>query len=419
VLFERSTPPLYFKKLFCWGNHRAGKHWQEFLSDEGCGYYAEIQAGIAPSQLHDKVMEANSTLEWTQCFGGITGDKAQLFHEDYYVAKNYLGALIDARTSEEGILALNEKLKAYADIPVTPEKLVHLGSGFGAVEIKRMAKEGIAAPAALCFPDFTIGKYERPWLYLLENGILPEEDPAEFVPTYNTSLPWLRLIEESLKREGGNTWYSRMLEGVAVYDGADHTKHASEAYSDEDNLARTERAEKAWLESIKLCPSFIAYRNLARLEFDRDNKETAEYYYTIALAQRGAYDDFALCAEYFEVLVSMQKYEKLWESFISLPTNCSTQDRVRIFAARAAVKLDKFEYLDEFFREDHYDIREGECSLTDIWFEFVARRLATERGIEKTPEKIEALMEEATEAYPPDPKIDFRMSLSKAAKYRV
>ena len=52
VFYERSTAPLYYKKLFCWGKHRAGDHWQEFLSDgEGTGYYAELQAGIAPSQM--------------------------------------------------------------------------------------------------------------------------------------------------------------------------------------------------------------------------------------------------------------------------------------------------------------------------------------------------------------------------------
>ena len=60
TFYERSTAPLYYKKLFCWGNHHAGKHWQEYLSDgEGTGYYAELQAGIAPSQLHDKKLPAN------------------------------------------------------------------------------------------------------------------------------------------------------------------------------------------------------------------------------------------------------------------------------------------------------------------------------------------------------------------------
>ena len=63
VFYERSTPPLSYKKLYVWGVHRAGDHWQKFLSDGEGGYYAELQAGIAPSQLHDKIMPKNTTYE--------------------------------------------------------------------------------------------------------------------------------------------------------------------------------------------------------------------------------------------------------------------------------------------------------------------------------------------------------------------
>ena len=32
IFYERSTAPLLYKKLFAWGEHSAGKHWQEYLS---------------------------------------------------------------------------------------------------------------------------------------------------------------------------------------------------------------------------------------------------------------------------------------------------------------------------------------------------------------------------------------------------
>ena len=71
---------LYYKKLFVWGNTSSGRHWQEFLSDGvGTGYYAELQAGIAPSQLHEKKLPANSKYEWTQCFGGVRLEPQKLF----------------------------------------------------------------------------------------------------------------------------------------------------------------------------------------------------------------------------------------------------------------------------------------------------------------------------------------------------
>ena len=66
------------------------------------------------------------------------------------------------------------------------------------------------------------------------------------------------------------------------------------------------------------------------------------------------------------------------------------------------------------------DIREGENSLTDVWFEFCARRMAKERGIDPTDtEALDKLIDEAWETCPPDPRIDFRMSFVRRKGYRV
>ena len=422
TLYERSTPPLSCKKMFCWGNHHAGKHWQEFLSDgEGTGYYVEIQAGIAPSQLHDRILRAHETVEWTQCFGGVKGDREKLHGPNYYAARDYLGAVIDERVSAANITALNEELKKAADITVTEKDLLHLGSGFGAAELMRMEKDGdVNPPKSMIFPRFTAGKEEYPWIYLIENGILPDENERFYTPSFNVSDKWIKHIKNSFEQEGGKTWYSLMQYGIAVYDGVDNTKTAANAYSDEDRDRRTEEAEKAWKASIALRPTAIVYRNLAVLEEQRGNKAQAENYYDLALSCEGAFDDFALCAEFMGILLKCGKYEKIWNIYESLPENCKNADRVRIFTASAAVKLDKFEYLTEFFGEEHFDIREGENSLTDVWFEFCARRMAKERGItDLPPEKMDELIDEAWQTCPPDPRIDFRMSFNRTTKYRV
>ena len=88
--------------------------------------------------------------------------------------------------------------------------------------------------------------------------------------------------------------------------------------------------------------------------------------------------------------------------------------------ASAAVKLGEMEYLDEFFSEPHNAIREGENSLTDVWFEYSARKMARERGIAPlTDEVLDKLIDEAWDSCPPDYSIDFRMSLNRTVKYRV
>ena len=95
-------------------------------------------------------------------------------------------------------------------------------------------------------------------------------------------------------------------------------------------------------------------------------------------------------------------------------------ERIKISAARAAIRLRYTDYLEKFFSEEHYDIREGEVSLTDIWFEFCALKMAKERGIENPDrETIEELIDEAWDLYPPDKSIDFRMSDNKKNRYRI
>ena len=420
VFYERSTPPLSAKKLYCWGTHLAGVHWQEFLSEPGKGYYAEIQAGIAPSQLHDKLFPANSVYEWTQVFGGVKTDIDALYDEDYKKAVAHLDAVIDRDISANDIIALDKKLKKLADMPVTEDKIIHTGSGFGAVEAIRMAKDkdGVV-PASMCFPEFTIGGKEYPWRHLIETGVLPKEDPRYYTVSFMTSDKWLTHVKASLEREGGKSWYSLLHYGIAVYDGVDNTKYATDAYSDEDAAARCDEAERAWLASIAECPSYLAYRNLAMLEMQRDNDRAAEKYYEQAIACDGAFDDYALVSEYLELLLKLKRYDEIWNLFITLPDNCKRADRIRITTAQAALRLGNDEFLNEFFREIHYDVREGEDTLTDIWFEKQARDMAHERGIELTPDNLDKLIDEAWETKTPPFEVDFRQSYSRNNRYRV
>lgn len=421
VFYERSTAPLYYKKLFCWGNHHAGKHWQEYLSNgEGTGYYAELQAGIAPSQLHDKLFAANGSYEWTQCFGGLQLEAERLYAEDFDAACDYFDENLNTVLTPEQITALNEKLTALADIPVQPENILHNGSGFGALEAIRMKLDGEGEPpASMCFPENTIGKAEQRWLTLLTEGYLPEEKETVIPDSYMISGKWKKHLERAALSEERN-WLTLLHYGVMLYEIGDQTRVANQAYDAVADARQIKEARAAWLESAALLPNVWAYRNLAVLEKEDGNTELAERYYDLAIGLDGAYDDYALVSEYMAFLLKQKKYEKVWEIFESLPEHCSGVDRIRITAAAAAVKLDRLSYLEQFFSEKHHDIREGENSLTDIWFEFCARRMAKERGLtDLTNDILQELMDEAWDLYPPDPEIDFRMSFDKKTRYRV
>lgn len=422
VFYERSTAPLYYKKLFCWGKHRAGDHWQEFLSDgEGTGYYAELQAGIAPSQMHDKPLPKNSKYEWTQCFGGVKLEAERLFDEDYDKAVDYFDKNIDKIMTKADIEALDEKLSCLANIIPDESDLYHRGSGFGALEVMRMTEDGDGkAPETMIFPKDSVGSGEELWHTLLADGIIKDADPRALQLSYMVSPKWVGRIRESLKREGGYNWHSLLHLGIAVYEYHNTEVGIRDSYDEEQSCKQTEEARSLWLESVKLKPNMWAYRNLAILEKQAGNEDLTEKYYDLAIAMPGAFDDFALASEYLVYLANIGKFEKVWQIYEKLPENCKAFDRVKISAARAAVKLGKTDYLEGFFREEHHDIREGEASLSNIWFEYCAIKMARERGMENpTAEELDALIDEAWDIYPPDKSIDFRMSADKKYRYRI
>ena len=75
----------------------------------------------------------------------------------------------------------------------------------------------------------------------------------------------------------------------------------------------------------------------------------------LALSCDGAYDDFALLSEAMILFNEIHKFERVWSLFANAPANCTSADRVRINAAKAAVKLGKFDYLEEFFKDDIFN----------------------------------------------------------------
>lgn len=417
VFYERSTAPLLYKKLFAWGTHSAGVHWQEYLSDgKGTGYYAELQAGIAPSQLHDKPMPAGCVYEWTQCYGGMTLDAARMLDVPYDNAVAYFGEQIDCEISADSIRRIHEGMCRLADLPVTEQDIRHYGSGFGALEIQRMKRDGDGvAPGSMCFPTSAIGKAERPWLTLLEQGSLPLSDPSELVCSYMVSPKWLSRLQSAPA-----TWNNLLHLGVALYECHNVEVDVMHAYDEAQSEAATAAAKQAWLASVDREPNYWALRNLAVLERSAGNHGQAQAYYDAAVACPGAYTDVALASEYLQYLNACGLYAKAWALYESLPDNCKQDDRISITAAVSALKLRNVAYLEAFFKAEHHAISEGETTLTDLWFGLCALRLAAERGIaDPTEQQLEALADEAWDLCPPDASIDFRMSLDKKNKYRI
>jgi len=423
VFFDRATSPLVYRKMFCWGNHSAGKHWQEYLSDPDKGYYVEIQGGFARSQLHDKLFPGRSTIEWTQCFGGMKLDQASLHDCSFAEANAYLEGHIENTIAENALFETDRRFASLANMPVTEADLVHTGSGWGALEALRCEMQGDhALPDSVCFPRSTIGPEQYPWYALLVEGVLPAESPDVIPPSWMVAPKWMRLLEESLNRENGETWYSRMHYGVMLNEMMDRGHVAWEASRWGRYGEYRARAREAFERSLELEPSVWALRCLFCIADEEGDDALAEKYYDRVFELDAATVDYAFASEYMGWLNRKGKYQKAWDLYQSMPEPIRQQERMILHAALTAVRLRNLDYLRDvvFVRSEFACIREGETALTDIWFEYSALKLAAARGIENPQgEILDKLIDEAWDICPPPAEIDFRMSFDRASNYRV
>lgn len=387
-LFEASTPRLAYRKLFCWGTHPGGRRWQEFLSEPGQAYL-EIQAGLAPTQLHSQPMPPGAVWDWAQVFGLLEADPALVHAPSWPSARAAADQAIKALVSPAQLAAIEAECRAFADAPA--DELLHAGAGWGALEAARRAAAGAPTlPGAFDFPPATLGPEQSRWLALLREGRLPEQPPPATPGDWMTQPEWEALLEASLRRADGRHWYALLQLGVMRMERGD-----------------TLGAEAAWLESIARAPSAWANRNLAVLAQRRGNAEHARAYYAAAweLALASGAPPAALAQEYLQLLCADGQFALAGAIYTQLPASQRARDRIRILHARIALALGQLDDAAEALQHEYADIREGETELTDIWFELWARRMAAETGRPLDS----ALRAEAAQRYPPPPAIDFRM----------
>jgi hypothetical protein len=398
--FECSTHPLSYRKLFCWGSHGGGRHWQEFLSEPGIAYL-EIQGGLAPSQLHGATIAAGSAISWTQCFGALElgAQRAERAHGDDW--PDAIAACEDAILGLMGprdLAAVHRGNAVAFEMPVAD--ILHSGSGWGALEAARLGTEAAESgspsrlPRGLSFPDSTLGPEQEPWLSLLYAHRLSEPSPDELPGAFMTSPEWSRLLERSLDLPHGAHWYALYQAGGAHLEAFDEAG-----------------AEDAWARSIAEKPSAWSMRNLAVLASRRGKAQSAlelwraAWRMEVEAAKRGRREPCrALAEELLAALLDSRSAVEALSLVASLPQEIREADRVRILTARAELALGHLDEVEKTLAHEFATIREGENDLTDLWFELEAHKLATARGLAVDDE----FRAEARKRQPPS-RIDFRM----------
>lgn len=386
--FEKSTAPLRYRKMFCWGQHAGGRHWQSFLSQPGRAYL-EIQAGLAPTQMHGFSLAGGQALEWTQAFASVDFTVPAVHQSDWFEARNLVERTIELAYSDQALLEADRKCRELSCWPVS--EILAAGSGWGALEIERLAAAGETPPSGLSFTADQIGPQQNPWLTLLRHGYLPEPAVGEKPAAWMIDPEWNRLLQDSLEHPSGRNGHTLLHLGVMAWENG-----------------RPEEALARWQASIAARPSVWAWACLAQASDQAGETEKA----LDCLAQAWALPESAtvpgLAEMYLRLLHQADRNLEAWEIFRCLAEAERRSERVELMAGKVALKLGKLDFVEALFTREYATIREGERTLTDLWFEVQALRQAAQQGVAIN----QALRETVRQTMSPPRSIDFRQAMA-------
>jgi tetratricopeptide (TPR) repeat protein len=370
--------------MFCWGNHVGGRGWQEFLSDSSSPQfspYLELQAGLAPTQLHGYQMAGNSEITFTQFFGSFEKrENQQLLKAEWASAQGQIDKQVEEVVPQE--LLASEHLRFVKLATHVPVEILAHGSSWGLLEQKRRESSGEKIPTGLLFEP-SGNEQIGDWIELLKTGNYPSGDVTSTPRSWMVQKEWITLLEKSTPN-----WLSALHIGNYYFEVGDR-----------------EKAIKEWKKSLALTSSPWALRNLAIAERDGENLSSALVLYGEAIGTFGAKLHDAFYEEYLQLLVKAENYEELWRIYAELLPTRVPSERIDLAAAKAALQLGHFEFLAKIFTRTFAQIREGETTLVAIWFEHQAILEAQRLGVAVDDQ----LREKVRHSTRPPKNIDFRM----------
>ncbi|MEY2847270.1 MAG: hypothetical protein RL076_2816 [Chloroflexota bacterium] len=380
---EASTARLQYRKMFCWGTHSGGQHWQEFLSPGGKPYL-EIQAGLAPTQLHGLMMPAQTDWHWTQIFGLFRGDASLVHHADWDTAWQYVDTTLKAHISVAQLAHIDAQYAQRADLP--PTRILQHGSSWGALEtMRRAAQHEAPLSPAFVFPSERMGAEQHKWLTLLTDGTLPAPAPTDVPGEWMVQREWFDLLAHS--PHTAHNWYALLHLGVMRREHFDHAG-----------------AIAAWQASLALQPNAWAWRNLARMALERHDHTHALTCYANAWAVQPHILEVA--QEYIELLCRTNQYAHALAIYDTLPNDIQHNGRVLIMRCRIAIALGDLDTAERLLQREYAVIREGETELSDLWFALWYQRTAPNTPL------TDAQKATVRQQHPPPAHLDFRMIIN-------
>ena len=386
-LVQTSTQRLQGRKLFYWGMDTGGRNWQEFLSAPG-NRYMEIQAGLARTQLECLPMPAGAEWAWLEAYGPLEADPAAVHGSDWARAQQAVEEALERLIPWAALEAELVRGAEFADR--APAELLHRGSGWGALERLRREAAGELpfCSQGLRFDGDSLGEEQAPWVALLRDGTLPASEPDAAPRSFMVQAEWRALLEQAVRAGRGASWLAWLHLGVMRY-------YAGERYG----------ALRAWEHSLAQARTPWALRNLAVLAWEEKRFDEAAEWYLAACRMRPTL--LPLAVECGRLLIEAGRPRQWIEFLNELPRPIRIAPRIRLLAGQAAVQLEEWETVEALFRDPPRidDVREGETSLSDLWFDFHERRLS---AVEHVP-RDEALRARVRREFPLPREFDYRL----------
>jgi hypothetical protein len=387
-LVQTSTDLLKGRKLFVWGMGPGGRRWQEFLSRPGHAYI-ETQAGLARTQSEHLPMPAGTKWSWLEAYGLMEADATIVHGQDWGRARGGVEQRLERLVSRHALEAEWQRGKEMADRH--PIEILHRGSGWGALERIRRGRTGERpfCSEALLFGDDSLGEDQSPWLALLRDGALPSREPEAGPGAYMVQSEWRDRLEAAVRQGRGAHWLAWLHLGVMRH------------YAAERDAARL-----AWETSHSLCLTPWALRNLAVLA--REEKQPGGAADLLASACRLQPGLLPLAVECGRALVDAGRHREWLALLTELPETVRTASRIVLLEGRAALAAGELDRVERILTRatEVVDLREGEASLTDLWFGLYEKRLSVAEGVPID----DALRARVRREFPPPAALDFRMS---------
>lgn len=348
-LLFASTRRLIGRKLFVWGENQGGKRWQRNLIPDGTPDYIEIQGGLCKTQQGCVPMPPRTTWEWLEAYGAVTAEPEKCFGA-WRMAVKHVSRAVDAILPEEFLEKELERTRA--SFAVVPGEVIFRGSGWGALEEKRLGRK-MAAHLDFGLP----GAEQQEWCDLLLDASMNDQPPL----SYLVQEEWAAVLKAA-KTPG---W--KILFHLALY------------YYRVKDYERAFDAVRRSIAAQENCWNLFALANLFRV--------TGKKAETLAIMERLTRmrpADASLVKECLKVFIDLGgEPERILRICDGVPPELRKKPFLlfcRAFALAYSGKLDEAEAI--LFEGGGLivpDIREGEISISDLYVH-IQRKKAEKEG---------------------------------------